>query len=188
MKLYQFAFLSLSAAILTACGGGGGGSDSAPSSSAAPPSYSYLDAGTYSSGCFVRTINPGSISAEINTFTIGSDRSVSVNTQQFTAPSGSTAPCAITGLVKDLTLNGKGNLLAGKKGITTGKTGSAELAEFTFEGFKLSKGSLTGSLPAFGTKTKAGFLVEGNKLYVLSGPREADGFPKSFSQIVYTKQ
>jgi hypothetical protein len=194
MKLIQFAFLSLSAAVLAACGGGGGGNSPAPSSTAEPIQPLAMVAGTYSLGCtldFTDTVN-GTTERSIQNIVVNSDGSVSYRLLSYLAPLASTTPCATSNLDIDATFIGEAILLNSTKTIaSTGsgtKTGVAQIAEFKFTGLKLTKGSIGGSIPTFGTKTKVGFLIEGSKLFVLRGSRKSDGLPESFSTTVFNKQ
>ncbi len=180
-KLTNYAVVS--AAVLTmlvACGGGGG--DSTPTAAPTANPFTAL-AGIYKTGCIVNT----STKSRIDTLTIeavtGSDKAA-VRVQEIEY---SDATC--TNVSLDATASGDAVALASTKTIAgSGKTGVASVAEFTYTALKLSKGSITASLPAFGTKGKGGYLIEGNKMYILTGGLEADGLPKSFSTTTLTKQ
>lgn len=79
-------------------------------------------------------------------------------------------------------------LSATKKVSLNGNMVDVQTAEFTYDAVSVKKGKLDAGMPAFGTKTRVGYLVDGNRLYFLSGSREADGLPGRFSAKWLTKQ
>jgi hypothetical protein len=110
---------------------------------------------------------------------------ISIQNKTFT---GSTT-CADAAKKSGVIINGELTALAATKAITgIGKTGKANIVEFKYSGLKLSSGVLDVPLPAAGATSTGGYLLEGNKLYALSGTREADGLPDSFSSTFYVKQ
>jgi hypothetical protein len=192
MKFLKLALLPVVAVTLLACGGGG---SSTPAASSDQSLAAYV--GTYKTGCdLVNTGDPTLNHADLGTVVINADGSIAVSSQSFDTPKPATTSgnyCASSATVtEDITVSGTAVLLPGTKTInapvSTLKSGVVKTAEFTYTAIKISKGSIGGTLPAFGTKGKAGFLVEGNKVYVLSGTRDADGLPGSFSNTVLTKQ
>lgn len=194
MKISYFAFLAVATAALTACGGGGGGSSATPVI-ADQSLAAYV--GTYKTNCDLdNTGDPKLNHADLGTLVINADGSITINSQSFDTPKPATTSgnfCGASATVtEDITVSGTIALLPGTKTITapvpTLKSGVVKTAELTYTALKISKGSISGTLPAFGSKGKAGFLVEGNKVYVLSGTRDADGLPGSFSKTVLTKQ
>jgi FlaG/FlaF family flagellin (archaellin) len=180
MKLSSLFALVAMTATLAACGGGGG--DSAPAPAPAPAADLSAYAGTYTSGCTVDSV----VDSLLATVTVSANGDSSARIQTYTG-----LGCNSTALNFDIAAKGTTMLLAGTKTITTstprGKSGTAKTAEFTLNAVTLGKGSL-GSLPMLGTKAKIGFLIEGSKVYVLSGTSEPDGLPSSFSTTTLTKQ
>lgn len=173
-------------ASLTACGGGGGGSSTNVSTASLAP---YI--GTYKTGCNIAVANNGNVESSISTITISADGNVSIKQEEYISPVNIASHCASTFLDIDATITGTALMLGTTKTITSAtstKTGIAQLAQFTYTGLKLTKGTLVASLPAFGTIGNTGFLLEGSQVYVLSGSRKADGYPDSFSTTVLTKQ
>ena len=195
MKLSYFAFLAVATAALTACGGGGGGGSTTPPTASDQSLAAYV--GTYKTTCdLFNTGDPSFNHAELGILVVNADGNATISSQSFDTPKPATTSgnyCAASATItEDITVSGTVALLPGTKTITapvsTLKSGTVKTAEFTYTALKISKGSISGTLPAFGSKAKAGFLVEGNKVYVLSGTRDADGLPGSFSKTVLTKQ
>jgi hypothetical protein len=190
MKLISVFLATALAATLTACGGGGG--DALPASVGSAASLATY-VGTYKTGCITQFVNSatGNVDSFISTIVISADGNVSIKQEEYISPVNTTAHCASTFLDVDATVIGTVLMLGTTKNITSAtstKTGIAQLAQFTYTGLNFSKGTLTATLPAFGTKGNAGFLLEGNQVYVLRGSRKADGFPDGFSTTVLTKQ
>jgi hypothetical protein len=180
MKLNSLFALVAMTATLASCGGGGG--DSTPAPAPAPTTDLSAYAGTYISGCTV----DGVVDSLSATVTVSANGDSSARFQTYTG-----LGCNSTALKLDITAKGTTTLLTGTKTIPVplgrGKSGTAKTAEFTLNALTLSKGSL-GSIPMLGAKAKIGFLIEGNKVYILSGPSEADGLPSLFSATTLTKQ
>ena len=65
--------------------------------------------------------------------------------------------------------------------LSSGKKVSAKVVEVSCESFTLRKGQLRGTIPTPGAKTLMAYLVDGNKLYLSSGNREADGLGDGLS-------
>lgn len=183
------AFLS----VLAGCGGG----DAAPAAGNAGATTNVFadQIGTYSSGCVVNlpatAIDGGS--SEVTTVVIsnptGTDKAtVSFQGKYFPASD----KCLASTESGDLTVGGQITQLAGTKVITgtasRPKSGTAKIAEFRFDSFTLTKGTVNGTIPTFGTTTKVGYLIEGTKAYAITQTRDADGLGSSFSTTVLTKQ
>lgn len=192
MRISYLTFLTVTTAFLSACGGGGGsGSDSLVPANTDTTANLAKYVGVYKTGCTTQFIANGDIDSFVNTVEILADGNVKIRQEEFRAPLNISDPCAPTFMDLDVTVVGTALLPGTTKNITSAtstKTGTARLAEFTYTGFKLSRGSIGISIPTFGTKGNAGFLVEGNKVYVLRGSRKADGLPDSFSTTVLIKQ
>ena len=182
----------VSAAVLTmlvACGGGSN-SDTAPVANATAGSFT-ADVGTYKTACL--SDDPGAtpptysnIVMIIDAPTAPDKTTGSAQYQVFTSNT-----CAVNTKTDDLTVRGNLTALGATKTIPVSgaaKAGIAKTANFAYTGFTLSKGSLSGGLPIIGATAKVGYLIEGSKLYVLSGSSAADGLPTSFSSGVLTKQ
>jgi hypothetical protein len=182
-KIVLVAALSATA-VLYACGGGGGSDTPTPAGGATNPFTAMV--GTYSTGCGPDGATGSDITIVTISAPVGADKAtISAQSKSFT---GSTT-CADAAKDFDLTVNGELTALAATKTITgSGKTGKANTVAFKYSGLKLSGGSLNMPIPAAGTTSTGGYLLEGNKLYVLSGSRGADGLPDSFSSGVYVKQ
>jgi hypothetical protein len=189
MKL-SLLFVSITiAASLTACGGGGGGDAPAP----APANTSFSSySGTYITNCYPYA--KGSRDAYLETVTITASGEVTAQSRRFSSTTSATAATctdAAATVTFDLSVKGTAVLQAVTKSITaktpTEKSGTAATAEFTLKSLTLGKGSLD-NIPLPNATSKVGFLLEGNKLYVLSGTREADGLADGFSRTVLTKQ
>ena len=183
---------AVATAVLVACGGGGNDGSGTPAVGASVTNPFAADVGTYISNCSV--LNAGQPFATsdrsrlIVEAPIGSDKAkVTVQSQEF---SGETCGPA-TALTEDITVRGDVSALPGSKtiiGAVGEKSGTVKTAEFAFTGLTLSMGPLGFPIPTMGTKAKVGYLVEGNKIYGLSGSRAPDGLPPSFSKNFYTKQ
>ena len=201
-KFTTYAVVSAAAlAMLAACGGGGGG-ESTPAVSTVANAFA-AEAGVYKTICNIRSIYQGpnvprKIESDIAILTItapsGSDKAT-VSAQGLTY-SGSDCVTA-SAKIEDFTIFGTAVQLAGSKVITgvsgakpgTDKSGTVKLGEVTYSGITLSLGSFGNvTLPVPGTKAKFGYLIEGSKVYVLSGSPAADGLPTSFSSTVLIKQ
>lgn len=175
--------LFISAAIflatLSGCGGGGGDAGSSGNDNNVFRSL----AGTYAVACKSTTIGEdGSVTIDGLS---GSDRAqVSVNWRQYSQPS-----CASSTLVADATAKGEIRSLGKTKTYThLGQTVTAQVVEFTYTALTISKGSYSGSLPTFGTTTQMAYLLDGNKLYLSRGSRDADGVGTNLSPIAGVKQ
>ena len=197
MKFNYFLFLAATAAILTACGGGGGDAPASASANSGSATSFATYVGTYKTGCQTLNLNQtvGNRYSYIYTVVVSADGNVTGKEEEFDAPASISAPCVPSYLVSDVTVIGTAFLLGTTKNITAAKstkTGVAQLANFNYRGFKLSKGLLSnfGTIPMDGATTKIGFLVEGSQVYVLSGSRKSstDGLPDSFSSNVLVKQ
>lgn len=146
--------------------------------------------GTYSNGCIPDVLNN---SSDLGTIVLSNPNGADKITMTVTAKSytGSTT-CAAATITDDITVGGQLTDLKGTKTITAlpgyPKTGVAKTVEFRYDSLTLTKGSIIGTLPVFGATGKGGYLIEGNKLYVLSGSPQSDGFPNSFSLSTATKQ
>ena len=173
--------------VLVACGGGGD-SGLAVSPAAAPDVANAFDAvlGTYKSGCVAREYNSDNSSQDTTVVVSapkGADKAKIVATQKFY---GGSVNCTGT-LQEAFVATGQITAAAATKTITSGaKTGVVNTAEVKYESLTFLAGSFT--LPALGTTAKVGYSIEGGKLYGLSGKRDADGLPSTFSSIVLTKQ
>lgn len=189
------AFLS----VLAGCGGGGG--DTAPAAGnptvvAGSTTNTFADQiGTWSSGCVVSSPaigNFGGVSHE-TTVVISTPTGTDKATASFQGKrfSGSDK-CLASTLSGDITVGGQITPLTGTKVIagtaSHPKAGTAKTVEFRFDSLRLSKGSLNGTIPTFGTTTKVGYLIEGTKAYAITQHRDADGLGSSFSTTVLTKQ
>ena len=182
---------AVAAAALVACGGGGGGSSITPAAGASGANPFAADAGTYKFDC--KVIGAVTIPVYSNVIVVveapnGSDTAkVTVQSQDF-----DDATCT-TALTTDITVRGDLRPLAETKvisGANGAKSGTAKTAEFTLTTITLTlpNGLTLGDFPAFGTKAKVGYLIEGNKVFGLSGSRASDGLPTSFSKNFLTKQ
>lgn len=187
------AFLS----VLAGCGGGGG--DAAPAASNPGVTVNAFadQIGTYSSGCVVDSDSPATATyggaSQITTVVIsnpiGADKAtVSFQGKFFPASD----KCLAGSESADLVVGGQITQLTGTKAITgtasRPKSGTAKIAEFRFDSFTLTKGTVNGTIPTFGTTTKVGYLIEGTKAYAITQHRDADGLGSSFSTTVLTKQ
>jgi hypothetical protein len=181
--------------VLAGCGGGGG--DAAPATSNAGVTVNAFadQIGTYSSGCVVDSpasaSNGGSsqITTVVISNPIGADKAtVSFQGKFFPASD----KCLAGSESADLVVGGQITQLTGTKVITgtasRPKSGTAKIAEFRFDSFTLTKGTVNGTIPTFGTTTKVGYLIEGTKAYAITQHRDADGLGSSFSTTVLTKQ
>jgi hypothetical protein len=185
MKVRKLSVVFALSMLLAACGGGGG-DGSAPAATA-----NAFDSmiGTYTTGCVVLGTQ------QSRQFTLTISNPVGADKVSGTATSKdyfSNNSCDENALDKSFSVSGEATALAATKNIAGSlfepKTGMAKTAEFTFSALTISKGTFNGTIPIPGTKTPIGYLLEGNKLYVLSGSREADGLPATFSKKVLTKQ
>ena len=175
-------------AVLVACSGGG----STPTVVANVANPFAADAGTYKSNCSV--LNAGQPFATSESIVaildapVGSDMAkVTVQSQLFT---GETCGPA-TAKTDDITVRGDLSSLTGTKviaGAVGEKSGAVKTVEFAFTGLTLSMGSFNFPTPTLGAKAKAGYLIEGNRIYFLSGARAPDGLSPSFSNNFLTKQ
>ena len=68
------------------------------------------------------------------------------------------------------------------------KSGTVKVVEFKYTGLQLAIGNLEFPVPTAGATAKVGYLIEGNKIYALTGSRAADGLSDEFSSTVLTKQ
>ena len=188
---------TVATAVLVACGGGGGGTGSTPLAGVTAANPFAAEAGTYVSNCSALNTIPliTGVSIATSEFSvliveapIGSDKAkVTVQIQEFT---GATCGPA-SAKTDDVTVRGDVSALPGTKTITGAvgeKSGTVKTAEVAFTGLTLSMGTLGFPIPTMGTKAKVGYLVEGNKIYGLSGSRAPDGLPSSFSKNFYAKQ
>lgn len=179
---------AVASVVLVACGGGGGDSPASAGTGGGPADPNAFDAalGTYKSGCIPRQYNSNNSSQDTTVAVSapeGTNKAKVVITQKYYDNSTS-----CTG-APDEAFVGTGQITSAAvtKTITSGaKTGVASTAEFKYESVTISAGTF--SVPSLGAVAKIGYLIEGGKLYPLSGKREADGLPSTFSSIVLTKQ
>ena len=177
--------------VLVACGGGGGGG-STPAAGVTAANPFAADAGTYRFDC--KVVGTSS-TPEYSTVIVvveapsGSDKAnVTIQNQDFIDANCATAPTL------DITVRGDLSALAATKTITgvgSEKSGTVKTAEFAYSGITFTKtpvGGFGGTLPLPGTKAKVGYLIEGNKVFGLSGSRALDGLPTSFSKNFLIKQ
>ena len=184
---------AVTTAVLVACGGGG--SDSGVTAPAGPNVANAFagDAGIYRFNCQV--IGTVTIPVYSNVIVMvdaptGSEKAkVTVQSQDFDDAACATAPTF------DITVRGDLSALAETKtisGINGAKSGTAKTAEFTLTTITLTlpNGLTLADFPAFGTKAKVGYLIEGNKVYGLSGSNinSPDRLPTSFSKNFLIKQ
>jgi hypothetical protein len=210
MNSCKLLAMSLLSVLLIACGGGGGGGSVGSASGATGPApvANAFDSvlGTYSTGCYSETYNtytyspPASpvVSGTVTTSyfktivlknVTGADKATVVYSAKEYANNGT---CAATALDFDVTVEAQLTSLGTTKAITGSiygpKSGVAKIVEARYDSISLAKGILSGGLPAFGTKGKGGYLIEGDKLYLLKGARQADGVQSVFAKTVLTKQ
>ena len=182
---------AVAAAALVACGGGG--SSIVPTAGTSVANPFAADAGTYKFDC--KVIGTVTIPVYSNVIVVveapnGSDTAkVTVQSQDF-----DDATCT-TALTSDITVRGDLRPLTETKvisGANGAKSGTAKTAEFTLTTITLTlpNGLTLGDFPAFGTKAKVGYLIEGNKIFGLSGSNAntPDRLPTSFSKNFLTKQ
>jgi hypothetical protein len=174
------------AAALTACGGGGSsaGTDNNP--------FKALQ-GTYAVACdgFADTTglntswsSQGSVAV---TDLVGSDKAnVTLHSLSYSSPAGDSSggSCDAARLTTDLTVTGQIRALGTTKAYTDagGATVAAQVVEFTYYGFTITKGSLSGTLPLPNTTTQIGYVLDGNKLYLGHGHRGTDGLGDALSR------
>jgi hypothetical protein len=196
MTLNTFLLTFLASATLAGCGGGGDSTQGNQLPNAGVTANVFADVlGTYSSGCvesLPATATYGGAS-EITTIVfsnpIGTDKAtVSIQGKYFPASN----KCLLSTDNGELTVGGQITHLIGTKVIAgtanRPKAGVAKTAEFRLDSFTLTKGTVNGTVPAFGTTTKVGYLIEGTKGYFINQTRDADGLGGSFSTNVLTKQ
>jgi hypothetical protein len=194
-RITNLLALTAIGAALAACGGGGSSSDSAGSGSNVFEGMQ----GTYVVACDgwadpyglnESWSNDGSITvSEL----VGSDRAnVSIRSKGYKSPAGDTSGghCDSTKLDGDITVTGQIRDLGTTK-VYTGPTGApvtAKIVEFTYFGFTLAKGSLSGTIPLPNATTQIGFVLDGKNLYLGKGTRGADGLAKELGKRFGVKQ
>jgi len=117
---------------------------------------------------------------------LGSDKASATIRSQYYA--GSTT-CEANKLDTDVTIAGQIRDLASTVNRTLGSnTVAAKVVEFRYDSLTVSKGTLSGSLPAFGVTTKIAYVVNGTNVYFTKGGRLADGLGDSLTSTPVTKQ
>lgn len=198
MKSFKSACaLSAITIILSACGGGGSSSSTNTGNSSAAPSANSLTGlkGTFVVACAGESFSDGSqktMYSDQTTLVVtpsasGISASVSVHTLGYT---GSTN-CDASTLDTDVTVTGditdKGTTQNYK--TADGKTVTANVVTFSYNGLKLSKGNITGSIPLPGTKTNVAYYFDGKNLYGSKGNRTLpDGLGDSLTTRPAVKQ
>ncbi len=208
MNLFKLMVVSLVSTLLMACGGGGAGGAASVSPTGSTPVANAFDTvlGTYSTGCYSETsntytYNPPAVPVVSGTVTTsffetlvlknaaGTDKATLIYSNKEYANNGT---CSAAALDFEATVEAQLTSLGTTKAITGSiygpKSGVAKIVEARYDAITLAKGVLGGGLPAFGTKGKGGYLIEGDKLYLLKGARQADGVPSVFAKTVLTKQ
>ena len=180
---------------VAACGGG-----NEPVSTPAPGDTSANVfaslAGSYASGCVVYQAASGPSSAsssEESSATVsnlaGTDKATVSLRNKFYSGSENCAPATLD---TDVTIGGQVTHRAATKVVSgtvaNPKSGTAQIGEFRYDSLTLSKGSLNIALPTFGTTAQVAYLVEGSKVFVISGSRSPDGLGSRFSNTVMTRQ
>lgn len=173
---------TLAAALLAACGRSG-----MASASGAANAFKDLQ-GTYAVACAWKGPSTDAESAAVSDDgsvtvgeLVGADKaSVRLRIREYESPTGAASgdPCAPTRLSWDVIVFGQIRDL-GKTRICPGPAGTAvkaRVVEFTYRGFDLVKGSVRGmELPLLDTTTQIAYLLDGNRLYLDQGPRDAGG-------------
>lgn len=184
MKQYSnFAVITFLGAALAACGGSDEGSGDTSANVFKPMLGTYTVA---CSGYQSLDTNVSDDGAVTITELVGADRAkVSIRARSYASPA--TDPggrqCDAGKISTDMTVTGEMRDLGKTKTYTlsSGKKVSAKVVEVSCESFTLRKGQLRGTIPTSGAKTLMAYLVDGNKLYLSSGNREADGLGNGLS-------
>lgn len=191
-KIISVIALSASTMLLSACGGGGGDSSSGtPTVAATSTAANSLNAlnGTYVLACTDETYKNGPAESSQGTLTVESVGAGNKATAHFQYYKGS-ANCAPATIDTDATIDGPLNGKSSTKNYTdaTGKTLTANVVNFGYANFTLARGNLTVSLPTPGATTDIAYVLDGKKLYLAKGHREADGLGDSLSRDILVKQ
>jgi hypothetical protein len=181
-KIVSLVILSLPVILLAACGGG---SDSGSASPTIAPSSVLATtlaglSGTYVAACVDDGIShnvPQSVQAYI---VITPENLVTARIQGYDG----SANCTAETLKDDFAVTGQ---LTGKTTTknykdASGKTLTANVVTFAFNGMTLSKGTITGTLPTPGLTTDVAYVLNGNILNIAKGHREADGLGDALSK------
>jgi len=184
-NIHRFALPLAISAMLASCGGGGGESGTGTAGlSAQSNSFSAL-VGTYVLHCTAGT-NDSEQGTLVVSMPQGSDKASATIHSQYYA---SSTTCEANKLDTDVTITGQIRDLASTVNRTLGSnTVSAKVVEFRYDSLTLSKGTLSGSLPAFGGMTKVAYVVNGSNVYFTKGARLADGLGDSLTSTPLTKQ
>jgi hypothetical protein len=191
MKLNTLLLAVLASTTLVACGGG---DDSGTMPVVQTANSFESSAGTYSSGCMAGFSGSSESFVLVVTPTPGADKaSVSFQAKRYnTADCTTSVRTDFTGLGEITPLNqtkaitASKTIVAGK--MVDSKSGTVKVVEFKYTGLQLAMGNLAFPLPTAGATAKVGYLIEGNKIYALTGSRAADGLSNDFSSTVLTKQ
>lgn len=179
----NFAVITLLCATLAACGGSDDGNGDTSANTFKPMLGTYTVA---CSGYQSRDTNVSEDGSVTITELVGADRAkVSIQARNYASPS--TDPggrqCDAAKVNTDLTVTGEIRDLGKTKTYTRpdGSKITAKVVEVSCETFTMRKGQLSGTIPTPGAKTLMAYLVDGNKLYLSSGNREADGLGNGLS-------
>lgn len=190
----RFALAASTIATLAACGGG--------DDSSATPQVNVFEMaqGVYTVACDGYSDPTGGLNASWSSRgsitiegLVGSDgATATIHSLDYGSPKGdlSGGSCTDTALTEDLTVKGQIRDLGTTKLVkrADGSSVAAKVLEFRFDAVTFSKGSFTGTLPAFGTTTRVPYLLVGNQLYLAKGGRDADGLAGELSPRVGVKQ
>ena len=197
---FGITLAAMIAATLAACGGGGSSSAGTATASAGTDNNAFKDLqGTYAIACDgsadttglnASWSNQGSV---VVTDLVGSDKAnVTLHSLSYTSPAGDSSGgrCDAARLSTDITVTGQIRALGTTKSYTgpTGAVVTAQVVEFTYYGFTIAKGSLSGTLPLPNTTTQIGYVIDGNKLYLGHGHRGADGLGDTLSSRFGVRQ
>jgi len=194
-KVVSFVMFALPAILLGACGGGGDSSSASPTIAPSSVVATTLDglSGNYVAACedlSYKSYTPATQQVPASSVAMAVSRQASivitpanVVTAHFQYYDGS-ADCTATTLTQDVTATGQLTAKAASKNYmdATGKTLTASVATFSFNGMTISKGSFTGSFPTPGATTDIAYVLNGNTLNVAKGHREADGLGDRLSK------
>lgn len=195
-SIVSLAAMAALSTLLSACGGGGSSSDGTDSVTSGPNAFKDMQVTyavackgwqetTYTAGVGVTpSANVSDQGSVAITALVGTDRAnVTVHATAYKSapndPAGSkcdpaalTEDITVTGQIRDL---GTTKLYAAPNGPAGAKV-TAKVVEFTYYGFTMAKGVLSGvDIPTPNMTTQVAYLIDGDKLYLGSGGRGADG-------------
>ena len=200
------AVLAFSFTVLTACGGGGGSSGDEEARSSSSGNVFSATQGRYVVSCDDRS-GGGHLWSLDGSVTvgelIGKDRVKITATRSdyedavqpdpsslgFIKVEQGSDRCDRTYLTKEVTITGEiRDLGATKTYVLNGRSVVAKVVEFTYTGVTFHKGSFEGSLPMPGVTIKMAYVHDGQRLYLSTYRRDADGVGSKLTRLFGVKQ